>query len=73
MAEAEDVYRRKVVARLFTPNVYSFTTDCVVAMAARAMHGDIKPGFWTPAGLFGPDFPLGLPGVRREDTRALAA
>jgi short subunit dehydrogenase-like uncharacterized protein len=67
VAEAEDVYRRRAVARLFTPNVYSFTADCVTALAQRALAGDVKPGFWTPAGLYGPDFVLDLPGVRRDD------
>jgi short subunit dehydrogenase-like uncharacterized protein len=67
VAEAEDVYRQRVVARLFTPNVYTFTAHCVTALAERALKGDVKPGYWTPAGLYGPDFVLSLPGVRRED------
>jgi len=67
VAEAEDVYRERVVARLFTPNVYTFTADCVTALVERALSGDVKPGYWTPAGLYGPDFVLSLPGVRRED------
>lgn len=67
VAEAEDVYRRRAVARLNTPNVYTFTADCVTALAQRALLGDARPGFWTPAGLYGPDFVLGLPGVCRDD------
>jgi len=67
VAEVEDVYRQRAVARLFTPNVYTFTAHCVTALAERALKGDLKPGFWTPAGLYGPDFVLSLPGVRRDD------
>ena len=73
VAEAEHVYGRRVAARLFTPNVYSFTRDCVIVIAERALNGDARAGFWTPAGLYGPDFILDLPGVRREDTRPVGA
>ena len=67
VAEAEDAYGRRVASRLSTPNVYSFTRDCVVALAARALAGDAPAGYQTPAGAYGPDFPLELPGVRRDD------
>ena len=67
VAEAEDVYGRRVAARLATPNVYSFTRDCIVALAARALAGDAPTGYQTPAGAYGADFPLALPGVRRDD------
>jgi short subunit dehydrogenase-like uncharacterized protein len=67
IAEAEDAEGRRVAARLATPNVYSFTRDCVVALAARALAGDAPAGFQTPAGAYGADFALELPGVRRED------
>ena len=67
VAEAEDDEGRRVAARLATPNVYSFTRDCVVALAARALAGEAPAGFQTPAGAYGPDFPLDLPGVRRDD------
>ncbi len=67
VAEAEDVHGRRVASRLYTPNVYSFSRDCVVALAERALAGDARPGYATPAGAYGPDFVLDLPGVRRED------
>ena len=67
VAEAEDGDGRRVAARLSTPNVYSFTRDCVVALAMRALAGDAPAGYQTPAGAYGPDFPLDLPGVRRDD------
>lgn len=67
VAEAEDIYRRRTRARLFTPNVYSFTRDCIVALAERALGGDARPGYATPAEVYGADFVLALAGVRRED------
>ena len=72
VAEAEDVYRRRTRARLFTPNVYSFTRDCIVALAERALGGDVRPGYAAPAEVYGADFVLALPGVRREDATAPA-
>ena len=67
VAEAEDPWRRIVSARLHTPNVYTFTQRCVMAIVERVLAGEARPGFRTPAEVFGPDFVLGLPGVRRED------
>lgn len=67
VAEGEDVYRRRMRARLFTPNVYTFTRDCIVALAERALDGDTRPGYAAPAEVYGADFVLGLPDVRRED------
>ena len=67
VAEAEDAYRRIVSARLYTPNVYTFTYFAVIAIAERVLAGQIAPGFQTPAGLYGPDFILEFDGVRRED------
>ena len=67
VAEAEDAFGRRVVARLFTPNVYSFTRDCVARLAERALAGDVRPGYQTPAGAYGAEFVLDLPGVKRED------
>ena len=67
VAEAEDRYRRGKRARLHTPDGYSFTPLSALAIAQRVLAGDSPPGFQTPAGAYGPDFILDLPGVRRED------
>ncbi len=67
VAEAEDSYRRGKRARLHTPDGYSFTPLSALAIAQRALAGDSPAGFQTPAGAYGPDFILDLPGVRRED------
>ena len=67
VAEAEDRYRRCVEARLHTPDGYSFTALSAIAIAERVLAGDVLVGFQTPAGVFGADFVLSLPGVRRDD------
>jgi short subunit dehydrogenase-like uncharacterized protein len=67
VAEAEDPWRRIVSARLRTPNVYTFTQQCVLAIVERVLAGESRPGFQTPAKVFGPDFILRLAGVHRED------
>jgi short subunit dehydrogenase-like uncharacterized protein len=67
VAEAEDRYRRCVEARLHTPNGYSFTALSALAIAERAIIGDVRTGFQTPAGVYGADFVLSLEGVRRDD------
>ena len=54
-------------ARLHTPEAYGFTGVTAAAIAARVLEGDVKPGFATPAGLFGADFVTALEGVVRED------
>ena len=72
VAEAEDPYRRTVTARLYTPNVYTFTYYSVIAVAERVLSGQVRPGFRTPAGVYGPDFILDFDGVRREDVTQYA-
>jgi short subunit dehydrogenase-like uncharacterized protein len=67
VAEAEDGYRRCKRARLHTPDGYSFTPLSALAVAQRVLAGDSPAGFQTPAGAYGPDFILDLPGVRREN------
>jgi short subunit dehydrogenase-like uncharacterized protein len=67
VAEAEDRYRRRVQARLYTPDGYDFTALSALAIAERVMAGDIAIGFQTPGGLYGADFVLRFQGVRRED------
>lgn len=57
---------RRVAARMHGPNGYSFTAVSAVAIARRVLEGGAKPGFHTPAGLFGPDLALAL-GFSRED------
>jgi short subunit dehydrogenase-like uncharacterized protein len=65
IARASDESGASVEVRLKTPEVYSFTAMSAIAIADRALHGDLKPGFQTPSSAYGADFVLGLPGVTR--------
>lgn len=67
VAEAEDAWRQRVCSRLYTPDGYSITPAIALRIAARALAGELKPGFQTPAAVYGPDLVLGLAGVMRED------
>ncbi len=67
VVEGEVDGRVVVRARLKTPEAYTFTAQTGIAIAGRVLAGDWQPGFQTAARVYGPDFVLGLSGVRRED------
>jgi short subunit dehydrogenase-like uncharacterized protein len=67
VVEAEVDGRVVSRGRLRTPEAYTFTAECGIAIARRVLKGDLQPGFQTAARVFGPDFVLGLSRVRRED------
>ena len=52
---------------LRTPDTYALTVEAALACAERVGAGEAPTGFATPAGAFGPDLVLDLPGVSRED------
>lgn len=56
-----------VRSRLTTPNGYTLTALASVEIARRVLAGEYRPGFQTPAQVYGADFVLGLAGVTRED------
>jgi short subunit dehydrogenase-like uncharacterized protein len=56
---------QQVTARLSGPEAYDFTALTALAVARRALAGEVRPGFQTPAGVYGPDFVLEIPGVKR--------
>ncbi|HRE90684.1 MAG TPA: saccharopine dehydrogenase NADP-binding domain-containing protein [Myxococcota bacterium] len=56
-----------VRSRLTTPNGYTLTALASVEIARRVLAGEYRPGFQTPAQMYGADFVLGLQGVSRED------
>ncbi|MEN9933939.1 MAG: hypothetical protein RLZZ387_518 [Chloroflexota bacterium] len=58
---------RRVVSRLRAPEGYTLTAHAAVAIAERALVGDVRPGFATPSLAYGADFVLGLPGITRTD------
>lgn len=53
--------------RLTGPEAYRFTALTALAIVARVLAGEQAPGFQTPAGLYGADFILNIPGVARVD------
>lgn len=55
------------VSRLGTPEAYAFSSQTAVAIAERALRGDVEFGCQTPGRVYGPDFVLGFEGVTRED------
>jgi short subunit dehydrogenase-like uncharacterized protein len=65
--EARDDTGRVVTSRLVTAEGYELTRLTAVALAERALAGEARPGFQTPARAFGPDFALAFPGTTRED------
>jgi short subunit dehydrogenase-like uncharacterized protein len=67
VAEASVRGGRSVTSRLQTPEAYSTTAQTAVAIAARAIRGDVECGFQTPARVYGADFVLQCQGVARED------
>jgi len=66
-AEARDAAGRVVQARLVTPESYELTSITALDLAARALRGELPPGYQTPARAGGADYILGVPGVNRED------
>ena len=67
VAEVENREGRRAVARLRTPEAYTFTGNSAAAIAQRALRGDRENGFQTPGRVYGPDFVLSFNGVHRED------
>ncbi len=67
VAEVQDSWRRRMRARLTTPNGYSFTSAVATQLIQRVLAEDFRAGFQTPAGVYGPDLILACEGTRRED------
>jgi len=65
--EALDAEGRKVAARQQHVEAYTFTALAAVEIAVRALRGDAKPGWQTPASAYGPDLALDIPGSSRVD------
>jgi short subunit dehydrogenase-like uncharacterized protein len=67
VAEAKDRSGKSVVSRLRVPENYTFTALSAVAIAKRVLQGEFKPGFQTPAQVYGVDLVQHLDGVVLED------
>ncbi|MYA33356.1 MAG: NAD(P)H-binding protein [Gemmatimonadales bacterium] len=75
VAEIEDAEGRRAAARVRTPDPYGFTATVAVAIASRALAGDVKAGYQTPSSAYGADLLREFDGVTWEvldDERGLA-
>ncbi|GAB4212384.1 MAG: saccharopine dehydrogenase NADP-binding domain-containing protein [Roseiflexaceae bacterium] len=54
-------------ARLRLPEAYTLTALTAVAIAERVLRGDLRPGFQTPARVYGAEFIMEFDGVTRTD------
>ncbi len=57
---------RTIEARLHAPEGYTLTAETALLITKKVLDGNWKPGFQTPAGLYGADLILEIPGVTRE-------
>lgn len=55
-----------VEARLSGPEGYNLTAEAALIITRKVLQGQVKPGFQTPAGLYGADLVLEIEGVVRE-------
>jgi short subunit dehydrogenase-like uncharacterized protein len=55
----------QVTARLICPEGYKLTAISSLIIAKKVLEGNFKPGYQTPAGLYGADLVLEIPGVSR--------
>ena len=65
--EVRDVSGKTVAARLRTPEGYTLTAHSALLIVRKVLDGNHKPGYQTPAGLYGPDLVLEIEGVTRGD------
>jgi short subunit dehydrogenase-like uncharacterized protein len=65
--EATDGSGARVASIQRHPDPYELTAAAAVEIAARALRGEVSPGWQTPASAYGPDLVLSLPGASRED------
>jgi short subunit dehydrogenase-like uncharacterized protein len=66
--EVQDEQGRTAAARLHGPEAgVIWTTLCALGALQNTLAGAARPGFQTPAGVFGPDFVLECGQATRED------
>ena len=69
-AEVKDASGRSLRSRMQAPEGYTLTAMTAWDIAKRCAAGAAQPGFQTPSRVFGPDYILGFPDVRRQDLDA---
>jgi len=53
-------------ARLAAPDAYTLTAVSTLIITQKVLNGDFKAGYQTPAGAYGEDLVMEIPGVTRE-------
>lgn len=57
---------KKATARLSAPDAYTLTAYSTLLITQKALQGNFKSGYQTPAGAYGEDLVLEIHGVKRE-------
>ena len=66
-AELCDREGNRVSASLRGPEVYDITAHGALAIVRRILAGEARPGYQTPAGCYGPELVMEIPGIRRSE------
>lgn len=64
--QVSDDEGNRVTARFRGPEGYTLTAHASLIITKRVLAGEVFPGHLTPAGAYGPDLVLEIPGTRRE-------
>lgn len=67
VGEVRNAKGTRVATRLVTPEGYTLTGMTALAITKKVIDGHFKPGFQTPAGLYGPDLICEFQGCVRSD------
>ncbi|MFT4613606.1 MAG: short subunit dehydrogenase-like uncharacterized protein [Bacteroidia bacterium] len=67
VATATNARGESASAEMITPEAYLLTFHSSLIIAKRIMDGQWKPGFQTPAKMYGPELALEIPGVSIRD------
>jgi short subunit dehydrogenase-like uncharacterized protein len=64
--QVSDDEGQRVTARFRGPEGYTLTAHASLIITKRVLDGEVFPGHLTPAGAYGPDLVLEIPGTERE-------
>ena len=64
--QATNAAAKKATVRLNCPEAYTLTACTCILITQKILKGEFKPGYQTPAGLYGEDLVMEVPGVDRK-------
>jgi short subunit dehydrogenase-like uncharacterized protein len=64
--EARNANGQKVAVRMQGPEGYTLTALTSLLITQKVLNGDFRTGYQTPAGAYGADLILEIPGIKRE-------